>query len=344
VGHDGYAVVGFQRHSNTQLDPMPLLVRARPERPLRWAIKIGAPTVERRTNWGDWHFALALRDSLERLGHEVTIDCYDEWYRPTAYLDDVVLVLRGVSIYEVNPGHTNVSWVISHPERVSAAEMLDYDAVFGASRRWCERISPKLREPAEVLLQCTDHRRFFPVAPDRRRAHAVLAVANARGAKPFVARPAVAAALEVGIVPSVYGVRWDGLLPEGAWKGEYLPNDQLPAVYAAAGVVLNDHWDDMRDEGLLSNRLFDLTACNARVISDDLPEIRNVFGDAVLTYTTPQEIPDLVTLHLEETPERCAAREQLGRHVREAHTFDARAATLSERVLQTRAVMLERAK
>jgi len=339
LGEQGYAVEGFLRARNTEIDPTPLLIHQRPQRPLRWAIKIGPPNVARRTNWGDWHFAVALRESLERLGHEVSIDCKEEWYRSSAYLDDVVLVLRGVSIYEVNPGHTNISWVISHPERVTAAEMSDYDLVFGASPRWCERIAGKLAAPAEVLLQCTDQHRFHPVEPDRRRAHPVLAVANARSM-----RPSVGAALEAGVVPAVYGLRWGGLLPEGAWLGEYIPNDELAAVYAAAGVVLNDHWDDMRSEGLLSNRLFDLVACNARVISDDLPEIHDVFGDVVLTFTSAQDIPDLVATHLHESPQRRARREAMGEQVRREHTFDARARMLTDRVAQLRTPELAPAK
>ena len=335
---DGYGMAGFLRAKNTQVDPTPLLIHQRQERPLRWALKIGPPTVARRTNWGDWHFARALKDSLERCGHEVTIDCKDEWYRSSSYLDDVAVVVRGVSVYEVNPGHTNVAWVISHPERVTAAEMADYDLAFGASARWCARIEPKLRRPVETLLQCTDQRRFRPVEPDRRRAHRVLAVANARGM-----RASVAASLDAGIVPSVYGLRWAGLVPEGAWQGPYIRNEELAAVYAAAGVVLNDHWDDMREEGLLSNRLFDLVASDARVISDDLPEIQEVFEDVVLTYTSSADMPGLVHQHLQESTERRDARQAMGRHVREHHTFDARARTLSDRVSQFRAAPAARA-
>ena len=335
---DGYGMVGFLRAKNTQVEPVPLLIHQRRERPLRWALKIGCPTVARRNNWGDWHFARALKDSLESCGHEVTIDCKDEWYRSSSYLDDVVVVLRGVWVYEVNPAHTNVAWVISHPERVTADEMADYDLAFGASARWCSRIEPKLRRPVETLLQCTDQQRFHPVEPDRRRAHRVLTVANARGM-----RPSVAAALDAGIVPSVYGLRWGGLVPEGAWQGPYIPNEELAAVYAAAGVVLNDHWDDMREEGLLSNRLFDLVASDARVISDDLPEIQQVFDDVVLTYTSSADMPGLVHQHLTESPERRDARQAMGRRIRKHHTFDARARTLSDRVAQWRAATVARA-
>ena len=337
LDEDGYVITGVLNSGQPSEPFSALLARRGGERPLRWSIKIGAPDVLDRESWGDWHFAEALRDSLERLGHQVTIDCQDEWYRPTAHLDDVALVLRGLGNYRPNPLHTNVIWVISHPERVSARELDGYDLVFGASARWCERIGERRAAPAELLLQCTDDRRFHPVAPDPDRRHPLLVVANARGGG-RVARPraAVVAALEAGLVPAVYGSRWDGLLPDGSWRGSYLPNDELPAVYAAADAVLNDHWPDMREEGMLSNRLFDLTACNARVISDYLPEIADVFGDVVLTYQQPDEIPDLLRLHQSESEDRRQAREALGERVRREHTFDARAEILAARVATLR--------
>ena len=87
---------------------------------------------------------------------------------------------------------------------------------------------------------------------------------------------------------------------------------------------------------MLSNRLFDLTACNARVISDYLPEIADVFGDVVLTYQQPDEIPDLLRLHQSESEDRRQAREALGERVRREHTFDARAEILAARVATLR--------
>lgn len=324
----GYSLSGFHRD---EAGLRAVLGRAASDRRLRWSIKIGAPDVPRRARWGDWHFAVALRDSLERLGHVVTIDCRDSWYRDTAHLDDVTLVLRGRGRYVPNPAHVNLVWVISHPDEVSLAELRQYDAVFGASPRWCVRVSDALPEPAVPLLQCTDHRRFVPGPSDPDQAHEVLAVANARGV-----RPAVAAALDGGIVPSVYGFGWKGLLPRGAWKGDNVPNADLPVVYRSAGVVLNDHWDDMRREGLLSNRLFDLAACEARVVSDHLPEISAVFGDAIPTYREPGELPAVVRATLADTPEQQQRRRELGELVRREHTFDARARTLSDRVAHLR--------
>ena len=55
-------------------------------------------------------------------------------------------------------------------------------------------------------------------------------------------------------------------------------------MYSSVGVLLNDHWQSMHEWGFVSNRLFDALACETPVISDDLPEIAELFDGAVLTY------------------------------------------------------------
>ena len=55
--------------------------------------------------------------------------------------------------------------------------------------------------------------------------------------------------------------------PTRSCAGRSIPNRRLAAAYAGAGVVLNDHWDDMRAGGFVSNRLFDAVASGARVVS-----------------------------------------------------------------------------
>ena len=56
---------------------------------------------------------------------------------------------------------------------------------------------------------------------------------------------------------------------------EHIENDQFPAVYSSAGVVLNDHWRTMQTWGFVSNRLFDVLACGTPVISDTVPGSRS---------------------------------------------------------------------
>ena len=106
---------------------------------------------------------------------------------------------------------------------------------------------------------------------------------------------------------------------------------RVPGAYARAGVVLNDHWADMRAGGFVSNRLFDAVACGARVLSDDLPgvDLDALFAGSVRT-VAPDDVVAVRTLLADvgsswpddRTRAATAAR------VREEHSFDARAEAL----------------
>jgi spore maturation protein CgeB len=152
----------------------------------------------------------------------------------------------------------------------------------------------------------------------------VLFVGNSRG----VERPTVRDAIQAGLDVAVYGRGWEEILPAGVIKGTYVPNSELAATYRAAGVVLNDHWDDMRRNGFLSNRLFDLAACGAKVVSDEVPGLHDVFGSVIATYSTPNEIAETVRDQTKDDDQRLAARAALSEQVRSEHSFDARAGRL----------------
>lgn len=299
-------------------------VREHPSR-RRWAIKIGPRAVDVRDGWGDWHFALALKDVLEAHGQDVSIDLRTAWYRPTAHLDDVVLNLRGIIRYAPNPRHLNLMWLISHPDLVVDTEVARCDHVFVASAPFARRLASRTRVPVEPLLQCTDASRFVP-GPREPDAAPVLFVGNSRD----VLRPIVRDALAAGLPLRVYGRGWKRLVPDRHVMGTYLANERLPVAYRSAGVVLNDHWEDMRREGFLSNRLFDLAACGARVISDDVPGLEEVFGDLVRVYRDPDDLARLVREVERRDEAEEPLRAQLSERIRREHSFMARAARLVE--------------
>ena len=320
-------LAAFRREPMVRAGLLPVFARSRGAKPLRWAIKIGTQFAYERENWGDFHFAESLRSALEDLGHEVTIDVRGAWYRPTAHLDDVVLVLQGRGHYHPSPHQVSALWMISHPSEIALDDLSEFDLVFGASEIWCRRVDEYVRRPARLLLQCTDPARFRPVEPDAQYRHEVLMVGNARGM-----RRSVGAALSVGLMPAVFGMKWESLLPEEAWRGSYVPNRELAKYYSSAGVVLNDHWDEMVEWGLLSNRLFDLAACGARVVSDDVPGMREVFGDFVARFTSAEQLGDEVARLLAESPEQQERRLEFAQVVRREHSFAARASTISAAV------------
>jgi glycosyltransferase involved in cell wall biosynthesis len=299
-------------------------VRSR-ERPLRFAIKAGPPDVTVRRRWGDWHFALALRTALEARGHDVSVDLMHGWYRPTAHLDDVVVVLRGRHRYVPDPDQVNLVWVISHPDLTTVEELRRYDEVLVASYAYASALEQRTGLRTRPLLQCTDATRFVPGEEDADR-HEVLFVGNSRG----VFRPIVHDALEAGLALSVFGAHWEQMLDGSTLRGTFVENTSLPALYRSAGVVLNDHWDDMRREGFVSNRLFDLAACGANVVTDPIAGLDELFDGCIRSYSSPADLGEVVGEALRDREAERERRLELSRRVRQDHSFDARAGELEQ--------------
>ena len=121
-------------------------------------------------------------------------------------------------------------------------------------------------------------------------------------------------------------------------RGRSIPNDQLAAAYRSAGVVLNDHHDDMRADGFVSNRLFDAVASGARVITDEVAGLAELFGPAVQVYETPDDLARLATLADSDSVfGDDATRRAAADRVRTEHSFAARAARLVEVAHEARA-------
>lgn len=332
--------VSFQHRRQRRLGiPEPVLVRDRPlsvdEQPprLRWAIKNPAPHGPEAERWGDTHFARALADALREAGQEVVIDHRPEHERYTGRFDDVVLVLRGLAPYRPSYEQVTIGWVISHPELLSTAEAVSYDRLLAASVTWAQRRSVDWGIHVEPMLQATDHRMFHPdlAVPDT--GHPVLFVGGSR--KEF--RPIVRAAVECGLPVSIYGSQWRQFVAGRLIKDTYLPNDRLGAAYRAAGVVLNDHWEDMRLEGFLSNRLFDAAASGARVITDDVVGLGDIFGRSVQVMRSPEQLvemsssPDPDSIFGSDEERRAVAA-----RIRREHSFRTRAQRLVEIAVEAR--------
>jgi hypothetical protein len=264
---------------------MPGLPRRR--RGLRWSVVTAAPAGEAGEQWGDTWFARDLVRALRSQGQQARVVARGGAESPARDADDVVLVLRGLRKVTPRPGPaTWMLWVISHPELVGSDEAAAYDQVFAASNHW----SRAAELGAIPLLQATNPERFSPLAGPPDAGEPILFVGSTRGEY----RPIVRDAIACGAEPSIYGVGWEAYLPVERIRAEFLPNDELPAAYASAGVVLNDHWPDMAAEGFLSNRLFDAAATGARIVSDPAIGLGGVFGDVVRTYRAPEELCEIL--------------------------------------------------
>ncbi|WP_176038744.1 glycosyltransferase [Brucella tritici] len=294
---------------------------------LKIALKIPAPRAK-AAEWGDYHFAASLSKSLGELGHATRIDFLEDWpSRRHEQSDDVVIVLRGLSRYTPSPAAINIMWNISHPDQVDYSEYDEYNIVYSASESYTSLLKNLTNTRVKTLYQATDTARFNPERYSAHMEHDLLFVGNSRK----IYRDIVKWAVDAGHTPTVYGTLWENYIPKHMIQGKNISNDRLGKYYASAHIVLNDHWESMREYGLLSNRLFDCVACNTTVISDAVTSLSSIFDGAVVQVSSQAELEEAI-----EVPKKNQndITEKVGAFIRQHHNFDVRAKTIVRDVLE----------
>jgi hypothetical protein len=295
---------------------------------LRWAVKIGAGAGASGDRWGDVPFARDLGDALVGGPQVVGIDRHGAFGRPTSYLDDVVLTLRGRFPVAHQAGRLNVMWVISRPDLVTPEEVRGYDLVYAASPLWAQHMTELSGREVRVLHQATNGAKFNPALPLDESVDDTVFVG---GARPEVGgRPIVSMALEASAEIGLWGPNWSRYAPVEAVRGDFLAFEDAPRVYRSAGIVLNDHWADMAQWGFINNRTFDAVASGTPVISDYVEGLE-MFDGAVVSCTDAEAMAKFL-VDRSWQPSR-SEMDRISTRVRTEHSFSARAGVLLDDVL-----------
>jgi GT2 family glycosyltransferase len=292
-------------------------------------IKTPVSKWKRAQSWGDYHMAVLLQKQLQELGHEVLVQICPEWDDEVALGYDIAVVFRGVSRYELKPQQVNIMWNISHPDDVSLEEYEEYDHVFIASEYWAKEISSQVSTPVESMLQCTDEERFYQPSKEQKKAYQqqLLFVGNSRDRFRRILKDLIPTKYDLAI----YGKNWQKILPKKLIKGINIPNDELYKYYGSADILLNDHWDDMREKGFVSNRVYDGLACGAFIITDRVESMGGI-EKFVHVYDTKKDLREAVEHYLSNPKAREIKAGKGIDFVRENHTFKQRASIISAAV------------
>ncbi|MDO5852456.1 MAG: glycosyltransferase, partial [Methanobacteriaceae archaeon] len=277
-------------------------------------IKTPVPKKEDKFKWGDYHFALNLQKSLNCYGYLTKVELLDDWNTFKDSNSDIVIVLRGLSKYDVKTQHYNIMWNISHPDMITLDEYESFDHVYIASLYWVNKIKSLLKVDVDVLLQCTDTKRFYPNY-DENYDTELLFVGNSR----LVYRKILKDLIPTQHDLSVYGDMWDNIIDANYIKGEHINNKDLSKAYSSTKVLLNDHWDDMREKGFISNRIFDAIACGSVVVTDHVKSIEEVLP-SVVYYDDPSELESKINEALKIG--------KIDHNIAYEHTYDKRAKTI----------------
>lgn len=285
-------------------------------------IRCPAPSTDERKWWGDYHFALAMARAFESLGIGAHVALRDDWDKPTSAA--VALHLRGIVDVKPIPGVLNVVWLISHPDKVSLDELAGCDLVLVPSEKLRRTLRMRFGIESFVFPQATGIR---PAAQGAVVDPVVRETALFIGNSRRQLRPIVLDALQQRLPISVYGREWEGMLPMGVLKGDYIPNEAIADWYEAARVVLNDHWPSMRHAAIASNRLFDVVASGGIAISDHIDGLSSLFDGHVRTYTDAPELAELMR-HVGDWAPDERRRLEMRRIMHAEHSFGSRARTL----------------
>lgn len=256
------------------------------------AILAPVPKWEERNAWGDFHFAEAMKKCFEKSGYTVEIRILSQW--KDGFDGKYVIVLRGLSLYEPKNQHVNIMWNISHPDKVAIDEYNLYDCVYISSEKWAAEIAGKASTTVRPLMQCTDPEVFGKELKTRKEKYELLFVGNSRK----IMRKIISDVIPCEYDLSVYGSNWEGLIDKKYIKGQSIPNSELWKEYANSCILLNDHWDDMREKGFVSNRLFDGLAAGAFIISDRMEEIDALFDGCVVTYKDKEDLKEHIRKYM----------------------------------------------
>lgn len=295
------------------------------------AIKIPAPTWERAYSWGDYHMAVLLKQQLQNIGFHVLLQVLSEWDNDEGMECDAVIVFRGLSRYKLKSHQVNIMWNISHPDIVSLEEYEEYDKVFIASELWADKIRKQVSVSVETMLQCTDPERFHPPTEKEKKKHhqQLLFVGNSRNIYRKILKDLMPTEYDL----AVYGRRWEKIIPKKYIHGEHISNDELYLHYGSSDILLNDHWDDMREQGFVSNRIFDGLACGAFIITDKV----NAMGGLekyVQVYETQEELKKLISYYLDNPEKRFEKIDKSIDYISHNHTYKERAKTFSQTINQ----------
>ena len=293
---------------------------------MRIGVSTCAPDWTRAQFWGDTHLARGLMRAFRRMGHEATELIMPDWIGTKASSCDAVLHLRGLTRRPVARGQWNMLWIISHPDRLEPGECDDYDLVASASHRHAEQLGAELGRPVHYLPQATDADTFRVGPRDVDYEAPVLYVGNAR----WPHRRAPRWLMRNRRPFHLYGKNWESFPEVQFLRRDYIPNQDLPAAYRSAAVVVADHHGSMRTNGFIANRLFDVLASGGVVLSDDVSGLAELFGDLIPTYSDAGEMESQLRILLADAPLRRRLAAEGRQVVLSQHTLEHRARTWLE--------------
>ena len=256
---------------------------------------------------GERYLAEHLMEEFINNGYEVKIFAIEDVLLSTNYKAGFEVYMRSYPELKIQDYHS----VFDEDKIAVLFETIPYkleqvknaDIIFTGSIKRNNELK-KMGLNSYFLPQFTKLDHFYPAYKEEYKSK-ILYVANQWPDSEM--RKTVRYAINNGIDIDIYGANWGEKLDEKSkhlLKADQISNDDLKYYYSSADIVLNDTREDMIEEGFISNRIFDVTACGGFIISDYIEGIEEIYGDAIPMYKKEEEFVKLIKYYLEHEEER----------------------------------------
>jgi hypothetical protein len=272
--------------------------------------------VEEETNIGEVFLGKFLQSALELNYDDVSIDYRLKMY-PENENSQINIYLRGYFKFKPpfpDNNHLNIAYII-YPifytkyasnmiknrdkiilnnlkyGNIAIDELQFYDKLAVASKSYAEKLRKKGFK-VYYVPQFTNTDVFYRNPQDDLKSEVLFVGTKRQYGSADIA-------LKYNLPITVYGPGWGELSTK-----EYIDNKELHKYYSSAKIVLNDHREDMKSNGFINNRVFDVTATGSLLISDYMPEIEEIYKDSIPMYKTEEELVELINYYLTNEKER----------------------------------------
>jgi len=234
--------------------------------------------------WGDYWVKYELIKEFEKLG----------WIVDNAN-PSIIIHLFGSPI-KLPKNTFNIVWIYGHPNSVNPYILKQYNKIFCLSSSFAKKIK-KWGFDIEIMIGATNKK---PVQSDIK--YDIVFVGNTRPVPG--GRKIIHDLLPTSYNLKVWGKGWEKILPEKYYGGEYIDYSRLNELYSSSLITLNDHHQDMAQEGFVSVRIFDILASGGFCISDKNSGIKEIFGDTVPQYESSEHLKKFVNFYIDNPEER----------------------------------------
>jgi len=281
------------------------------------------------TIYGDYFTARGLGDELEKFGYRIIYlperPIY-KWHHLSSI--DILIVMRHTFdpvLLRYYPGLTSIAWIRGYVDEWCRKPWFkEYDIVMTTSEISLQ-YSRQFTDPKKclgVLRLAADASKFKPGPPVSKYEADISFVGNI-----FEVPREFSQKLTIppGISFKFYGKLENKRHRLNKYHRGEVTHSEIPRIYNSSKIILEDCTPMCKPWGCINSRTFEAMSCGACVISNEVPGLKELFGDRIITYRNREDLEEKITCLIQDKETRNKIGERARAEIIKHHTYKHRA-------------------